>query len=145
MTTIEGVTVKKGNLSFVDFIFFEKNDQLDANDDSVIDYCIHCGEKGHGKVNCLDKKTVESLKSNWGSIHGLGYEDARKNAFMCIEYETVEHYVPSGDMFILQVDTVNTDEKKCGRDTIPKLDLEERESEDSGTVVITDTEIVSSS
>ena len=93
----------------------------------------------------MDKKTVESLKSNWGSIHGLEYEDARKNAFMCIEYETVEHYVPSGDMFILQVDTVNTDEKKCGRDTIPKLDLEERESKDSVTVAITGTEIVSSS
>ena len=43
------------------------------------------------------------------------------------------------------IDTVNTEEKKCGRDTIPKLDSEERESKDSVTVAITGTEIVSSS
>ena len=57
---------------------------------------------------------------------------------MCIECTTVEHYVLGGDM-------VPFEEKKCGHDTIPKLDSEERESEDSGTVASTDTEIVSSS
>ena len=63
----------------------------------------------------------------------------KKNASMCIECETVEDYVPSGIKFL------NTEEKKCGRDTIHKLDSEERESEDSVTVVNTGTEIISSS
>ena len=72
---------------------------------------------------------------------------------MCIECRKAEHYVPSGDMFMLQVDTVNTEEKKYGSDangnddrmdTIPKLDSD-RESGDSGTVANTVTEIVSSS
>ena len=69
-------------------------------------------------------------------IRFFGCEVPGKNAFMCIECETVEHYVPIGDMFILQVDTVH--------DTIHEVDSEERESDDSSTVASTGTEIDSS-
>ena len=42
VTTIEGVIVKKENLSFVDFNFVEGNDRLYAGDDSPVKYCIYC-------------------------------------------------------------------------------------------------------
>ena len=57
---------------------------------------------------------------------------------MCIEYEKVEHYVPSGDVF--QVDMIFNDTT----DVIPVIDPEERRSENSGTVASAGTDIVSS-
>ena len=58
---------------------------------------------------------------------------------MCIECKAVEHYVPSSIQFL------KTKEKKWDCGTIPKLDSEESDSEDSVTMTITGTEIISSS
>ena len=70
---------------------------------------------------------------------------------VCTECKKVEHYVLIGEVF--HINTVNTEEKKCGpdvngnndtKDMIPKLDPEERESEDLGTTMAsTVTNIVS--
>ena len=110
---------------------------MDADNDIVVKCCIYCGEKVYIKVDCWAKKADESgNESDVDSVHGLGCEDPGKNLLMCIECETDEHYVPSGDMFMLQINTVDTKENKCGHDAnsdydttdaIPKLDSEERE------------------
>ena len=69
VTTIEGFVVKKENLFFVDFDFVKENDQLDAEDDSIVESCIYCDEKGHGKASCWAKKVDKSDESDQDSIH----------------------------------------------------------------------------
>ena len=52
-------------------IFFEENNQLDANNDNVIESCIYCDKKDHGKVNCWAKKADKSDENDQDLIPGL--------------------------------------------------------------------------
>ena len=71
MATIEGVIVKKENLSSVDFNFVEENDQLDAKDDSPNESCIYCGQEDYGEVNCWANKADESDRTDHNLTHGV--------------------------------------------------------------------------